>query len=436
MPSPTAGWKVATSLDSLGEPVPWGYHNFFVLIVVAFMSLWIAKVAYQIGVTWRVHARLSAGRPLRLERLSLYAQDLQELIRQHFNQILRMRRTVAPQEVDRQTLLTHVRPESLRLLGDRHFGVQFTVDAAVPCSVSLYWGVPVGACNRLHQQFAGGSDSAGSAAAHPNLAARARRLTATRQAAKVPKPAMLSRSLLELQSDFVGSPPSDAASGRADGIDSTVQRREIFAADQYLHCSQPELLPAGLDQAYASKEGDLVDASHLHLEQSVQRLQHGEIVDPNHTLVPLVIAVTALGPTPRGESAEGQQVIAGPGQGHQNLEAYTEVTLVTFIPDTLTSVAPGHDAPPRAEVLHQVTLGDGCAHRVLGVYGFEGEDADTEDCICCDSRPKNILLLPCRHCSVCSSCLRSLRDERCPMCRAAFSAYLVFPVQRGASVRP
>lgn len=27
-----------------------------------------------------------------------------------------------------------------------------------------------------------------------------------------------------------------------------------------------------------------------------------------------------------------------------------------------------------------------------------------------------VIILPCRHCSVCSTCLRSLRDERCPMC--------------------
>lgn len=40
-----------------------------------------------------------------------------------------------------------------------------------------------------------------------------------------------------------------------------------------------------------------------------------------------------------------------------------------------------------------------------------------EECMVCFDRRRNVIVLPCRHCSVCLSCLRSMRDERCPLCR-------------------
>merc|ERR1712232_1158057 len=52
----------------------------------------------------------------------------------------------------------------------------------------------------------------------------------------------------------------------------------------------------------------------------------------------------------------------------------------------------------------------------------------------CYSRLKNVLLLPCRHCSVCHACLRSLRDEKCPLCRSAFSSYVTLPICRAGTI--
>merc|ERR1712217_393315 len=51
----------------------------------------------------------------------------------------------------------------------------------------------------------------------------------------------------------------------------------------------------------------------------------------------------------------------------------------------------------------------------------------------CFSRLRNVLLLPCRHCSVCHPCLRSMRDEKCPLCRSAFSSYITFPISKSPS---
>merc|ERR1740120_643341 len=48
----------------------------------------------------------------------------------------------------------------------------------------------------------------------------------------------------------------------------------------------------------------------------------------------------------------------------------------------------------------------------------------------CYAKPKNVLLLPCRHCSVCHTCLRCLRDEKCPLCRSVFSSYATLPLYR------
>ena len=88
-----------------------------------------------------------------------------------------------------------------------------------------------------------------------------------------------------------------------------------------------------------------------------------------------------------------------------------------------------------AEVIRQFCFCDSnVAFDVQGIYGFE--DATESDCMICYARPKNVVLLPCRHCSVCHSCLRSLRDEKCPLCRSSFSSYMTCPVSRGPSQTP
>jgi len=81
------------------------------------------------------------------------------------------------------------------------------------------------------------------------------------------------------------------------------------------------------------------------------------------------------------------------------------------------------------EVVRQVVSSKGAVHQILGIYGFEDGDRETE-CMVCYDRPRSVVVLPCRHCFVCPPCLRSLREERCPMCRSTFSAYLLLPLLR------
>eukprot|EP00397_Hematodinium_sp_SG-2012_P047859 GEMP01054594.1.p1 GENE.GEMP01054594.1~~GEMP01054594.1.p1 ORF type:complete len:275 (+),score=67.54 GEMP01054594.1:579-1403(+) len=87
-------------------------------------------------------------------------------------------------------------------------------------------------------------------------------------------------------------------------------------------------------------------------------------------------------------------------------------------------ISPGDDKTT-IEVSQQVFPIGSSFQEVQGIYGFE--DVSERDCMICYDIPKNVMLLPCRHCSVCAVCLRSLRDEKCPLCRSSFTSYVIFP---------
>merc|ERR1719160_287375 len=120
------------------EPLPHGFHNLFVILVMGTILLWMLKVAWQLFRAFDLNQRLSNHQSLQLEGMSIYANDFQMLIRQHFNQILRIRRTVPPKRVARHSLSIHVHPDSVTAYAGEGaekaqgaFGVQFTVDASV-----------------------------------------------------------------------------------------------------------------------------------------------------------------------------------------------------------------------------------------------------------------------------------------------------------------
>merc|ERR1719324_1773729 len=77
------------------------------------------KVLYQLFKAADLNARLANHQSLQLEGMSIYANDLQMLIRQHFNQILRIRRTVPPKPVARHALSVHLQPDSVAIAGSR-----------------------------------------------------------------------------------------------------------------------------------------------------------------------------------------------------------------------------------------------------------------------------------------------------------------------------
>lgn len=137
-------------------------------------------------------------------------------------------------------------------------------------------------------------------------------------------------------------------------------------------------------------------------------------MDEGVAVMPLAIVVCAH----RRPSSE-----LGNVQGRPVLEAHSEVSFVKFRPSE------GGDGPRSPEVIRQLTFGDQASiQEIHGVFGFE--DEGDCDCMVCYAKPKDVLLLPCRHCSVCHTCLRSLRDEKCPLCRSVFSSYVTLPLER------
>ncbi|CAJ1437552.1 unnamed protein product [Effrenium voratum] len=150
--------------------VPLSFHNFVVLAVTLPVILWIAKVAYQLAMVVLIHHRLHLSRPICLAKMSIHAQEFQWLIRQHFNQILRMRRSVPAKQVPQLEVLVHLHPdaqlraefdwESLRLVSSEEEAallhllagevtLEFTFDSSAPCCISVYWGLSPAAWDKL-----------------------------------------------------------------------------------------------------------------------------------------------------------------------------------------------------------------------------------------------------------------------------------------------
>ena len=75
--------------------------------------------------------------------------------------------------------------------------------------------------------------------------------------------------------------------------------------------------------------------------------------------------------------------------------------------------------------------------RVLETVLFEGDrpplslrdtfSEEDPDCLVCCARPRNVVLLPCRHCCCCTECLA--RMDKCPVCRAAVESFVSFGEQ-------
>jgi len=401
--------RVASQADGdamVEEPLPRSFHNLFVIAVGSMMLLWVAKVAYQLFRAADLNSRLSNNQSLHLVGLSVYADDFQVLIRQHFNQILRIRRTVPSKKVIRHQVSAHVQPDSLKLWsgeadgprGDGHFGVKFSVDALAPCSIRLFWGVSVAACNEFvaHRTQNNGGDNADSLQGRGG--ARAAAAAASSSSGRGDS-AGAGRSLLEME-DLNSSAMSQASAA-------------LFGPGQFALQSKEAFLTAGVEQRFATHSTDVVDPAQLTFDLKAEWLREAGDMDDD-SVVPLVIAVVS-------QKRTGQE--PDKVQEERVVEVQGQLTLVKFVPSSSQGAGPG-----RPEVIRQISFGDRSAHEVQGVFGFE-EEGESE-CMICYSRPKNVLLLPCRHCSVCRPCLRSLRDEKCPLCRSVFSSYVTFPISR------
>lgn len=402
---------VAADVDPSEVPYSQGFHNLFVMSVMAFLCAWIAKVAYQICTAHDLNKRLQSNQSLQLENMSIYAQDFQILIRQHFNQILRIRRTVPAMPVQRLALSVHVRPESMRTwfgeggraAGSTLCGVQFEVDTLAQCSIQLFWGVPVRACNEVIQRLRGDGDSAESRnGGRRNGGQGQGRGQTRRQQSGTPDSA--ARSLLEMEE------MSDAAAGPRRGTGQAVESETPFPVTQFAARSREFFLPAGLSQRYVTPAGDLVDTSRFPFDMTMASVTEENGVLDDNALVPLVIVVTA-------QKRDLEEL--GSVQEAPVTEAYSEISFVKF------KRGDGGALWPELMQSKQLAISERNVHEIQGIFGFE-DDGEAE-CVICIARPKNVLLFPCRHCAVCHSCLRQIRDEKCSLCRSTWSSYITLP---------
>jgi len=317
----------------------------------------------------------------------------------------------------RHALSIHLHPDTIAVwFGEgskarRSFGVQFTVDALVPCCVKLFWGVSILACNEFVQQRQNGSQVSTDAAGRWSGGRSGGSSTEGNvvRGRRWPRPATSAqestRSLLEME---------ELSSGLATRVAANEDGQSLFAPGQYQQLSRDFFLPAGPAQRYSTPAGDLIDLTDLTFDISASWLRETEAADDT-SVVPLAIVIIAQ----RRPSQE-----LGHVQGRPVVEAHGQVSFVKF----RRGEAGGPGAP---EVIRQLSFGPQCAaYELQGIYGFEDEGEG--DCMVCCARPKNVLLLPCRHCSVCHPCLRSLRDEKCPLCRSIFSSYATFPIGRAS----
>lgn len=291
--------------------IPLSLHNLWVALLMLAMFAWFLQVLYRIFKAQIIHWRMRRSeRGLLLDRMSIYATDLQHIIRQHFNQLLRIRPSVPAREIAQLYVLAHLHPESLRseIVDGEKLRLCFRVDSLQPFRVQLFWGRCH--CDELIQQLTQEDNQ-------------------------------------DSQAPWTGRPSGVAT-------------------------------PAGCGQEISLVEDLSTIKTSLDEEASADR-------------IPLVICLWTA----------------------------SEVTqMLTFAELQASSV----------EVMQQVVLTRGVPRKLMGIFGMEGEDVE---CMVCFDRRRNVIVLPCRHCSVCLPCLRSMRDERCPLCRSTFSAYLLLPLRTG-----
>ncbi|CEL93991.1 unnamed protein product [Vitrella brassicaformis CCMP3155] len=469
------------------EDLPPGAHNTLVIALIVFVVLWITKITIQTLRLFELHQKILTQEALYLDGMSSYAKDFQRLVRAHFNQILRMRRTVPPTTVPRVSVFVAVDAASLRVVSDTspghgaRVGVQFRFDASVPCSITLYWGASLHLLHRLLKvveeppESASERERAASRTALRNLlylssirvdqpttppptqgpmAALGTGVTnGLRLLGQRGRPAQAAdstRSLLEMEeidaSNNGGNASASSASSQAERDQPT-----WFANGKYVDKSREAFFQSGAGQLYETPPAEMIDYSTLRAMDTfavaapsggagASSAAAAEATTPSDTTnqdlqVPLVIIAT-------GQRSRATSASLGSIGGVPIAEGYCQVTVVRFKPGEDPNV-------PAAEVVRQVVLcsrvgngamgGDGGPLGPLGpqeakdIYGLE--DEHDRDCLICMANPKDAMLLPCRHCTLCYCCLRSLRQERCPLCRVNFSSFITFPIRKDPTPR-
>ena len=102
--------------QQLPERMRQDFHNLFVMLLLALLAAWVAKVVYQIFRAAEVHFRLTRSRSLQLEAMSIYAQEFPDPHPSTLQSDPSYPKNSPTQLVSRQEVFAHVHPESIRCL--------------------------------------------------------------------------------------------------------------------------------------------------------------------------------------------------------------------------------------------------------------------------------------------------------------------------------
>eukprot|EP00916_Digyalum_oweni_P005378 GHVL01009409.1.p1 GENE.GHVL01009409.1~~GHVL01009409.1.p1 ORF type:complete len:424 (-),score=61.42 GHVL01009409.1:111-1382(-) len=346
------------------EDLPSGPHNFLITFLVFLIFLWYIQVFVSIWKTQSLLHQLKDGRALLLEGMAMYANDFQRLIRTHFNQVLRIRRTVPAVAVPCTASTISLNPSSLAI--DSKNGsikLSFKFDASAPGTLHLYWGVHVDSINKIitsndNREF------------H-----------------------VVNFSILSFIRQFVRPESARQWAGNSVAPSHNGGWLEMGGIDRQFYSKMTEFeFKEGINQTFILPEIETIDI--------------GAIMS-NIGVVPLVV------------------VLHSPHQRHLGMQAGIPIRtgcseLAAF---KLRKVADVDEFT--AEVVKLILFINGQPpQEVQDIYGLE-DDTDP-DCLICMSRHRDTLLLPCRHCCLCHFCLKNL--DKCPICRSLFSSFMTFPI--------
>uniref|UniRef100_A0A0G4I491 RING-type domain-containing protein n=1 Tax=Chromera velia CCMP2878 TaxID=1169474 RepID=A0A0G4I491_9ALVE len=500
-----------------------GVNNLLIVFVFGTLFYWTVRVAHSFAVNFRLFQKLLTGveDPVFLEGVGLYVSDFLAISRTHFNQLMRMKRTVPPSLVPRVQVPVNVKRDTVRATYDRgvsrrradaRVGVQFEYECMVDGSVSFFWGVPVDQVQMAFGRKTGDLflDSGGVGGVHgrsvgglsrPRFLDHIRKVLCLRRGAEAETLGQGVGSL-EAEATFVqdlsaleksaeytlgkGSgvftlPPEDCPD--LDTIIYLAARHSLFdvtrgAESEGGASPSPDgggatPRPPGVRRRASSIVAALGSGQSWKQGRTIE-----ELLEKEHDVarVPLVIVIRAMTSRDSHSSSELRA---------RAYEGVVMVSVVKFVDAKRLFTPFGSSCPPSApppaelpghfEVVKQVVFPavneavvsrlrerqqraeggasssssqEGVAasrHReqstaalskyILHRPGpqeaqeiFGLEDANERECTVCMSNTKDVMLLPCKHASLCRHCLRALRQEKCPLCRANYSSFVLFPM--------
>lgn len=447
----------------------------FLLFMVGFW--WITKIGWRLYLAFDIFKRVRALQStseggLYLEGMGAFANDFRKLQRNHFNQILRVKKTIAPTAVprimvkagiDSASAALFTDPDAKRLAdGDSKRGYGFTCKLSTSSpetTVQLYWGVSI---SILKEMFRLNADDVvirvdtrgGTSTGFSNLIGNRllRNVAATSENARsLLEMEELDDRLLSTQSSDQGDFNSFISPmhyvRRSLAYQFGVGLNQIFrtsSADMYDVGSMLDLL--SYNQVTRTASGAAADLRSMSGNQRHVLREPSPLQDHNNYGIPMEPSATGVTWRPSPELSDEEERKALHGEPKVPL-----VIVVTTSKSSNSRNINNAGALPIAEGFCEVSLakirreGQGlytvdvvkqvvlCSNNTgpqegQDIYGLE--DERERDCLICMTNTKDTMLLPCRHCSLCFDCLRSLRQEKCPLCRTNFSSFITFPIKR------